>query len=93
VEDELMSRIGEAWLRRSSGLKILGWSGALAILGSAPLSLYIKFGPADSNPIGLGLLAILSLLVGALGAIVGLLKMLVESFANTRSRKPSHAVR
>ena len=76
-----MSRVKEAWLRRSSGLKILGSSGAVVIAGSSPLSLYMTYEPADGNPVGLGLLSIVSIVIGALGASAGLIKMLVESFA------------
>lgn len=79
-----MSRIEEAWLRRLSGPRILACSLAFGVAGVAPLLLYIAFGPADGNPIGLGLLAVLAVPVGAVGAGVGLIKMLVEHFARGR---------
>jgi hypothetical protein len=79
-----MSRIEEALLRRFSGLQILTWSIVLGAAGAAPLLAYIAFGPADGNPIGLGLLAVLAVPVGALGAGVGLIKMLVERFTDGR---------
>lgn len=73
-----MSRIEEAFLRRFSGLKIVIWSLAFGIAGAAPLFLYIAFGPADGNPIGLGLLAVASVPISGIGACVGLIKMLVQ---------------
>ncbi|MCC6610661.1 MAG: hypothetical protein IT515_13435 [Burkholderiales bacterium] len=79
-----MSRTEEAVLRRFSGLKIVFWSLALGAAGVAPLLLYIAFGPADGNPIGLGLLAALAVPVGAVGAGIGLIKMLVEYFTGRR---------
>ena len=79
-----MSRIEEALLRRFSGLKIVIWSIALGAAGIAPLLLYIAFGPADGNPIGLGLLAVAAVPFAAVGIVVGLIKMLVEFFAGRR---------
>lgn len=75
-----MNRIEEALLRRFSGLKIVIWSLAFGIVGVAPLYLYIAFGPADGNPIGLGLLAVVSVPVSGIGVCVGLIKMLVQYF-------------
>lgn len=79
-----MSRIEEAWLRRFSGLRILAYSLAFGVAGVAPLLLYIAFGPADGNPIGLGLLAVVAVPVGAFGVCIGLIKMLVEHFTRDR---------
>ena len=44
----------------------------VAIAGTIPIYLYIKLGPADGNPIGLGLLAWLSWLVGLVLFVIGL---------------------
>lgn len=44
----------------------------IAALGTAPLLLYIAFGPADGNPIGLGLLAWASWLLAAVVVAVGM---------------------
>ena len=41
------------------------------LAGTLPILLYIVFGPANGNPIGLGLLAWLSWLVGAILLLVG----------------------
>jgi len=79
-----MSRIEEALGRRFSGLQILLGGVVLAVAGVAPLLLYIALGPADGNPIGLGLLAVVTIPVAAVVAGVGVIKMLVEHF--TRSR-------
>ncbi len=38
------------------GARVLGAGCALAIVGATPLLAYVAFGPADGNPIGLGLL-------------------------------------
>lgn len=46
--------------------------GIIAV-GTMPLLLYIIFGPADGNPIGLGLLAWASWLVGGICIVVALL--------------------
>ena len=51
---------------------------ALLILGVAPLALTILFGPADANPIGFGLLAMVSVPVGAACCGLGLVRMLIE---------------
>lgn len=75
-----MSGFEEFWIRRSAGQKILLGSVALGLAGVAPLLLYIVFGPADGNPIGLGLLAMLVTSVAPLGVVVGLVVMLVQYF-------------
>lgn len=75
-----MSRIEQALLRRFSGRQILLAGAALGLAGAGPLLLYIAFGPADGNPIGLGLLAVVTIPVAVVVAGVGLVKMLVEVF-------------
>ncbi len=54
------------------GGKIIAVSLLVALLLLAPLLLYLMFGPADGNPIGLGLLALLGQLIGFVGCLVGL---------------------
>jgi hypothetical protein len=49
-------------------------TGALMI---GPLLLYIAFGPADGNPIGLGLLAMLGVLVSGVLIVVGVVQWLL----------------
>lgn len=51
---------------------------AVLVFGAGPLLLYITFGPADGNPIGLGLLAMVAVPVGGILAVFGLLRMLIE---------------
>jgi hypothetical protein len=57
-----MSRFEEALISRWSGLKIKirVASVALGFAGVLPLLLYIAFFPADGNPTGLGLLAMVA---------------------------------
>jgi len=51
----------------------LFWAGLIVIvLSLAPLLLYIAFGPADGNPIGLGLLMFFGVPTGAVLAFIGL---------------------
>jgi hypothetical protein len=68
-------------LQRWSGSRLLLGSLILGLLGAGPLLLYIAFGPADGNPIGLGLLAIVTLPFACAGAIVGLIKLAVQRFS------------
>ena len=75
-----MSRIEETLISQPAGLKIMAWSAALGFTGVLPLLLYIAFGPADGNPIGLGLLAAAAVPVAGVGLAVGLIKMLVQHF-------------
>jgi hypothetical protein len=75
-----MSYLEETMLRRWSGLRITAVSAALAVVGVAPLLLYIAFGPKNGNPIGLGLLAVATLPFAAMGLLVGVIKLLVEHF-------------
>lgn len=80
-----MSHIEESLVRRWSGARILLGSVALAVLGVAPLMLYVWLGPADGNPIGLGLLAVASVPIAGIGAAVGLIKLAVEYFSRGRA--------
>jgi hypothetical protein len=71
----------EEWvLRRFRGTTILMASAVILAVGLGPLCLYVVFGPADGNPIGLGLLAVASIPVAVVGAVVGLVKLVVERF-------------
>jgi len=51
---------------------------AVLLLGVGPLLLYILLGPADGNPIGLGLLAVVAVPVGLCCAGFGLIRMPIE---------------
>lgn len=56
-----------------AGLKIALTGLVVAMLCWFPLLLYVPFGPADGNPIGLGLLAMIGTLVGVFAIGIGLL--------------------
>ena len=75
-----MSQLEERLLARWSATHFLVAGAVIAGLGYLPLQLYILFGPADGNPIGLGLLAVVAVPLGALVVAIGLLKLLVGWF-------------
>jgi len=53
-------------------------AGALVmLLGAAPLLLYTLLGPADGNPIGLGILMVVAVPIGFLLLGIGLLHLLI----------------
>lgn len=62
------------------GIKIIALSLLLVLVSAAPIMLYILFGPADGNPIGLGLLFAAGALVGHLGFLVGLLLLIRDHY-------------
>ena len=47
------------------------------LVGAAPLLLYTLLGPADGNPIGLGLLMVVAVPVGFLLLGIGVLRLLI----------------
>lgn len=53
----------------------------------SPLLLYIAFGPADGNPIGLGLLAALGVPLSVVLLLFGLVWLAVEA-AQARGKSP-----
>ena len=73
-----MSRMEDAFIRRFPGVRIVVGSLVLGLVGFMPLQLYIWFGPKDGNPIGLGLLAVVTVPLAVAGMAVGVIKMLVE---------------
>lgn len=70
----------EAFIRRWSGRKIIRGSALLAAAGIGPLLLYALVGPADGNPIGLGLLAVVTVPIAGFGLVTGVVKLAVEHF-------------
>jgi hypothetical protein len=48
------------------------------------LLVYVAFGPKDGNPIGLGLLAVVAVLIATIGVVVGLIWLVVEVFRRKR---------
>jgi hypothetical protein len=75
-----VSYLEETLLRRVSGARIMVWSFVIGFGGVLPLLLYMALGPADGNPLGLGLLAMVAVPVGGVGVVVGLIAMLVQKF-------------
>jgi len=57
----------------NTGLKILVVSVVVGMACWVPLLLYVPLGPADGNPIGLGLLAMAGTLLAVLGTGIGVL--------------------
>jgi hypothetical protein len=66
------------------GSRIFAGGIAVLVLGTGPLLLYILLGPADGNPIGLGLLAVVAVPIGSILAGLGLLKMLIALLVGQR---------
>lgn len=60
------------------GRRILIASFAVGVVGVGPLLLYMLFGPADGNPIGLGLLAVLAAPISVGGMVLGAIVMVVR---------------
>lgn len=75
-----MSLLEERLLARWSATRFLAAGAVIVGLGYLPLQFYILFGPADGNPIGLGLLAVVAVPLGVLVVAIGLLKLLVGWF-------------
>jgi hypothetical protein len=73
-----ISRIEQALVERWPGATIIKASAGLGLAGVLPLVLYVLIGPADGNPIGLGILAFVTLPVAAVGMAVGVIRLIVE---------------
>ena len=58
---------------------------ALAASGALPLLLYVLLGPADGNPIGLGLWAVVAVPVGLILAVFGAVRWLIRHFLRERA--------
>jgi hypothetical protein len=71
-------------LRRWKGLRTVAVSLGLGLIGVLPLLVYVAFGPKDGNPIGLGLLAVVAVLIATIGVVVGLIWLVVEVFRRKR---------
>jgi hypothetical protein len=70
---------------RSHGVRILRISLLIGAAGVAPLLLYILLGPANGNPIGLGLLAVVAVPASIVGMAIGALTLVVERFARRKA--------
>jgi hypothetical protein len=64
-------------LRR--GLRALMIAIAVAVATIGPLAAYVAFGPADGNPIGLGLLAAVGVPVSGVLLLVALVQLAVDA--------------
>jgi hypothetical protein len=73
-----MSHFEEHMMNRWSGAWIAVGSLALGLTGIVPLLLYIEFGPPNGNPIGLGLLAAVSVPLAGIGILAGTIKTVVQ---------------
>lgn len=73
--------ITDAVLPPTPGRRALRWSVLIAAAGIGPLLLYIAVGPADGNPIGLGLLAMVAAPAAATLALVGAAQWIVGKAA------------
>jgi dolichol kinase len=70
---------------RSHGVRILRISLLIGAAGVAPLLLYILLGPANGNPIGLCLLAVVAVPASIVGMAIGALTLVVERFARRKA--------
>lgn len=80
-----LTRIKQPQAKRGLGLRILLASLTAGAVGIAPLLLYILLGPADGNPIGLGLLAVLASAIGIIGGLIGAVTICIGYLQRTRS--------
>jgi hypothetical protein len=80
-----VNRVKQPAAERSAGMRILLASVTAGVVGVAPLLLYILLGPADGNPIGLGLLAMLAIAIAIVGGLVGAVTVGVEYLRRARS--------
>jgi hypothetical protein len=79
-----MNRVKQPAPGRSRGVRILRTSLLIGAAGIAPLLLYILLGPADGNPIGLGLLAVLAVPASILGMAIGCIILVIERFTRPK---------
>lgn len=77
-----MRNLEERLIGRWSGPRIVAISLIAGAAGVLPLALYMVFGPANGNPIGLGLLAVVAVPIAAGGMLVGAIKALIERFTD-----------
>ena len=64
--------------KKQTSSKVISWSVKVGIVGTLPLLIYIMIGPKDGNPIGLGLLAVVAMLVAVTGVVIGLITKLAH---------------
>jgi hypothetical protein len=64
-------------LQRWSPMGFIKTGALVMLIGVGPLLLYALLGPADGNPIGLGLLMVVAVPIGFLLLGIGLLRLLI----------------
>lgn len=75
-----MSHLEDRLLRRVTGARLIKWSLVGGLCGIGPILIYALIGPSDGNPIGLGLLAFVTVPLVVTGLAVGIIKWAVERF-------------
>lgn len=68
-----------------NGLRIIRMGLVIGLCGIGPILVYALLGPTDGNPIGLGLLAMLSVPVTGAVLAVGFVKLAIELILGPRS--------
>lgn len=59
-------------------MKMLKLGAGILVIGTLPLLIYVLVGPEDGNPIGLGLLMMVSWLLGGVFVLVGAVRVALE---------------
>lgn len=68
------------------GIKVIALSLLVVFIAAAPIMLYLLLGPADGNPVGLGLLFAAGALIGHAGFLVGVLLLLWDNFLSNKKK-------
>ena len=66
---------------RKSGFRTMMAGVAGVVICVTPILLYMNFGPADGNPIGLGLLMVLGAPLGVVALAAGLVLWLIGKYS------------
>jgi hypothetical protein len=85
IPTRTVNRIKQSAPTHNYGVRIFLASLVLGAAGIAPLLFYILLGPADGNPIGLGLLAVVAALASIAGMAIGSIAIVVDFFARPKA--------
>jgi hypothetical protein len=66
------------------GLKLIALSLVVLLLSALPIMIYVAIGPADGNPVGLGLLFFAGAMVAHVGFVVGLVMLIYDAYFRKR---------
>ena len=66
------------------GLKIIAVSVCIGALSAFPLMLYVLLGPRNGNPVGIGLLFFLGMIVAQLGVLFGAVWFVIAYFVGRK---------